>query len=122
MSLEHQEGLVIAWRARDFFLSKGRIYSGTLFTSWKVPQYTHNNDDWCHFAERIERSFWQKSLKKGTLGYEDEPYSYLIITKEVVDREGDRILKPPSKHSGHILFDVCASDNIKKITISRKQG
>ncbi|WP_342147847.1 small ribosomal subunit Rsm22 family protein [Rickettsiella endosymbiont of Aleochara curtula] len=107
--------------ARDFFLSKGGFIAAPCSHHGRCPIH-NNNDDWCHFAERIERSFWQKSLKKGTLGYEDEPYSYLIITKEVVDREGDRILKSPSKHSGHILFDVCASDNIKKITISRKQG
>lgn len=105
--------------ARDFFLAKGGFIVAPCSHHGRCPI---RNDDWCHFAERIERSFWQKSLKKGTLGYEDEPYSYLVISKEVVERQGERILKPPAKHSGHIQFDVCAPDNIKKITISRKQG
>lgn len=106
--------------ARDFFLSKGGFIAAPCSHHGRCP--IRNNDDWCHFSERIERSFWQKSLKKGTLGYEDEPYSYLVITKEAVERQGARVLKPPSKHSGHILFDVCTPDNVKKITISRKQG
>jgi ribosomal protein RSM22 (predicted rRNA methylase) len=106
--------------ARNFFLSKGGFIVAPCSHHGRCPII--RNDDWCHFAERIERSFWQKSLKKGTLGYEDEPYSYLVITKEVVERQGNRILKPPSKHSSHIIFDVCVPDNIKKITISRKQG
>ena len=105
--------------ARDFFLSKGGFIAAPCSHHGRCPI---RNADWCHFAERIERSSWQKSLKKGTLGYEDEPYSYLVISKEVVRRQGERILKPPAKHSGHIQFDVCAPDNIKKITISRKQG
>lgn len=107
--------------ARNFFLSKGGFIAAPCSHQGKCP-IRNNNDDWCHFAERIERSFWQKSLKKGTLGYEDESYSYLVITKEVVARQGVRILKSPSKHSGHIIFDICVADNIKKITISRKQG
>lgn len=105
--------------ARDFFLSKGGFIVAPCSHHGRCPI---RNGDWCHFSERIERSFWQKSLKKGTLGYEDEPYSYLVITKEVVERQGDRILKLPLKHSGHILFDVCSPDNIKRITISRKQS
>jgi ribosomal protein RSM22 (predicted rRNA methylase) len=105
--------------ARDFFLSKGGFIAAPCSHHGRCPI---RKGDWCHFAERIERSFWQKSLKKGTLGYEDEPYSYLVITKEVIERQGDRILKPPLKYSGQILFDLCAPDNIKKITISRKQG
>lgn len=39
-------------------------------------------DDWCHFSQRVERSSTLRRIKEGEMSYEDEKFSYCILTKE----------------------------------------
>ncbi len=78
--------------------------------------------DWCHFAERLERTSEHRNTKGGELGYEDEKYSYVILSREPVALPGARILRHPRKHSGHTEFELCTREGLKRETISRKQG
>jgi ribosomal protein RSM22 (predicted rRNA methylase) len=80
----------------------------------------HGN--WCHFAARVQRSSEHRAAKSAELGYEDEKYSYVVLGREPVDLPGARVLRHPRKHSGHVDFEVCTSEGLKRVTISRKQG
>jgi ribosomal protein RSM22 (predicted rRNA methylase) len=52
--------------------------------------------NWCHFYARVQRRALQKEIKQGTLGFEDEKFSYLLFSKEpVVSEEGARLLRKP---------------------------
>ncbi|HVH86830.1 MAG TPA: small ribosomal subunit Rsm22 family protein [Terriglobales bacterium] len=79
-------------------------------------------DNWCHFAERVQRMSAHRMAKGAELGYEDEKYSYLIVAREQVALADARILRHPQKHSGHIEFELCTNDGLKRETVSRKQG
>jgi ribosomal protein RSM22 (predicted rRNA methylase) len=79
-------------------------------------------DDWCHFATRVQRSSEHRVAKKAELGYEDEKYSYVVFGREPIDLGGGRVLRHPRKHSGHVDFEVCTSEGLKPVTLSRKQG
>lgn len=78
--------------------------------------------DWCHFSERLDRTSEHRSAKGGELGYEDEKYSYVILSREPVTLPAARILRHPRKHSGHTEFELCTREGLKRETISRKQG
>ncbi len=104
--------------ARDYFIEKGGYIIAPCSHSSVCPM---KNNNWCHFAERIERSSWQRSLKGASLGYEDEAYSYLIVTKFPVQQKGYRILSSPVKKSRHIILDLCVPYDIKKETVTRTQ-
>lgn len=67
--------------------------------------------DWCHFSQRIERSSLHRKLKRGSLGYEDEKFSYLIMGKEPFPSPSfSRILRHPLKKKGHVQFTLCSPE------------
>lgn len=75
-----------------------------------------NVDQWCHFRQRLSRSRAHKDIKKGTMGYEDEPYCYLLVAPAesvfTVDKVQGRVINSPRQRPGHIYVDVCAPSGI----------
>lgn len=78
--------------------------------------------DWCHFSERVERTSQHRQAKGGSLGYEDEKFSYIAAAKNPCAMAKSRILRHPQKHSGHMSFFLCTRDGLKTQTLSRKDG
>jgi len=77
-------------------------------------------NDWCHFSARLERTSFHRSIKQGTLGYEDEKFFYLIFgpaSKEC----NSRIIRHPMKYPKNYSFTLCTKDGIKNINITKKQ-
>lgn len=79
--------------------------------------------DWCHFSARLERTKLHRLLKEGSLGYEDEKYSYLIVSrKPVLAPPGSRILRHPQKGSGHVRLALCTDTGQREErVVSRKE-
>lgn len=78
--------------------------------------------DWCHFSQRLERSAWHMSIKDVALGYEDEKYSYVVVSKTPVALPEARVLRHPQHHSGHIDLTLCAREGLEHQVVSRRQG
>lgn len=78
------------------------------------------NGDWCHFVERLERSSLHVAIKEGTMGHEDEKFSYLAVSKAPSILPKARILRHPQHHSGHINFILCTDGGLEKKTISKR--
>lgn len=76
--------------------------------------------DWCHFSERIERSFLHRRIKKGTLGYEDEKFSYIVCSKGPCVLPDARVLRHPQKHTGHVALELCTAEGLKKQVVSKR--
>lgn len=76
--------------------------------------------DWCHFSKRLQRTRQHRILKEGTLGYEDEKFSYLAGSLKESVSYPSRILRHPLHHSGHTGLTLCTSHGIVKQTVSRK--
>lgn len=83
----------------------------------KLPQ-----DDWCQFACRIQRNKIHKKLKDGSSPFEDEKYSYIAFSKDIVERASNRILRHPIINKGFSEYKVCMEDGIKDIKLSKKDG
>lgn len=84
------------------------------------PMAVNSQKQWCHFAVRLQRNQFQRLLKRATLGYEDEKYSYLIATKVPPLQRNERIVKTPEKHSGHVRLTLCTNEGLIQKTISKK--
>lgn len=78
--------------------------------------------DWCHFSARVERTRLHRLLKEGSLGFEDEKFSYLIASKTAATPPIGRIVRHPIKSSGFVRMRVCTDEGrLEEKTITRKE-
>ena len=79
-------------------------------------------NDWCHFTCRIQRSKIHKKLKNGQSSYEDEKFSYIAFSKKSIKKCNNRILRHPIINKGYSEFKICTNNGIKNVKISKKDG
>lgn len=82
-------------------------------------------NDWCHFSQRLERSTEHRLVKSGSLGYEDEKFSYIIATRLDLPTAQARIVRHPRKHSGHVQLELCRVPGViakETVTKSNKEA
>ncbi|HEX2761843.1 MAG TPA: small ribosomal subunit Rsm22 family protein, partial [Rhizomicrobium sp.] len=60
-------------------------------------------DDWCHFSQRLPRSRDHMLLKDAGVPFEDERYSYVVVTRDAV-ASGARILAPVLESKPGLTF------------------
>ena len=80
-------------------------------------------DDWCASAVRVQRTKVHKYLKDADMGYEDEKFSYVAISKEKVifnNEEYSRILRHPKIENGRVTVKLCSKGEIVEKTITKK--
>jgi ribosomal protein RSM22 (predicted rRNA methylase) len=78
--------------------------------------------EWCHFGVRLERSREHQWVKEGTCGFEDEKFSYVIMTKGVAAPCLGRMVKDPVKRKGHTILTLCTEGGIELKTVSKKEA
>lgn len=65
--------------------------------------------DWCHFSVRLNRSREHMRMKGGTLGYEDEKFSYLVVARPGIGtRTPARVIRPPEENKFSVSLPLCA--------------
>lgn len=109
-------------KLRSLFLEKGlNIVAPCCFTG---PCNVKDNN-WCHFYKRIERTRLMKQIKGGELAYEDEKFSYLILSKEHFHKKKEsknRILRHPQQRKGLISFQLCSKEGIKEEIFTKSKN
>lgn len=111
------EGFKHILEARDMLLEKGANIVAPCVHNDKCPI---SKDDWCSFYVRVARSGIHRQAKKGELGYEDEKFSYIALSKTKIDTYKLRILRHPQIHSGYVKVKLCTQDGIVEKTYSKK--
>ena len=79
-------------------------------------------EDWCHFGVRVNRSSVQRRLKGGSLGYEDEKYSYIAVTRGDVGPCAARVLRRPLAEPRRVSLRLCATDGLRRELVTRREG
>jgi len=77
--------------------------------------------DWCHFAERVERSRMHRLVKQGDVPWEDEKFLYLAVGRERPVGHGSRVLTRPKINSGLISLKLCNADGSMTQPVIRKR-
>jgi ribosomal protein RSM22 (predicted rRNA methylase) len=78
--------------------------------------------DWCHFSVRLPRSRAHRQAKGGTLGYEDEKFSYLVVARPEIAMQPTtaRIIKQPVTKKFGVELPLCTPEGLETRLI-RKQ-
>lgn len=82
-------------------------------------------DDWCHFSCRLARSKIHKALKSADAPFEDEKFSYLIVSRlpAAVSLGGSaRVLRHPRIDKGKVELELCTPQGLVHQVITRKQS
>ena len=78
-------------------------------------------ENWCHFAVRVQRTRLHKALKGGDAPFEDEKFSYLVLTRQKPDDACRmRVLRHAQIAPGRITVPVCGEAGEKLLTVTKK--
>lgn len=112
------QGFARVLKAREFCVQKGgKVFAPCPHSEacpWK------RGPEWCHFGVRLERSFEHRFAKEGALGYEDEKFSYVILSKQEAALPLRRLLKDPARRKGHTIVTLCTSHGIERAVFTKK--
>lgn len=81
-----------------------------------------SSPNWCHFSCRLSRSRLHRQIKNADLGYEDEKFCYLAVSKNPTSHNYGRILRHPIINKGNISVELCSKIGIKQKTFSKKDN
>ncbi len=107
-------------KARDYCIAEGGEVYAPCPHSRRCPW--EGTEEWCHFGVRLERSEEHRLAKEGALGYEDEKFSYVIVSKNKKALTEARVLRDPMKRKGHLQLVVCTRKGIETQIVSKKDG
>lgn len=79
--------------------------------------------DWCHRPQRVARTSTHRAAKQAQLGFEDEKFSFVILTRAPPSRPtAARIVRKPIRAVGHVHLDLCAHGALSRLTVARSDG
>jgi ribosomal protein RSM22 (predicted rRNA methylase) len=110
-------GFATVLAARDTLIADGASLLAPCPHHDTCPMAAAN--DWCHFAQRLERSPLHRRIKGGSLAYEDEKFSYVVARKQHLPMAPSRIVRHPRKHSGHVQLTLCTHQGLETRTVTR---
>jgi ribosomal protein RSM22 (predicted rRNA methylase) len=76
-------------------------------------------NDWCHRPVRVARNAAHRAAKQAALAFEDEKFSYVVLTRAPVTSPGARIVRKPMRGSGHVHLDTCTPAGLERVTVAR---
>jgi ribosomal protein RSM22 (predicted rRNA methylase) len=77
------------------------------------------NGDWCHFSQRIERSKIHRAIKGAELGYEDEKFSYIAVSRQPAVPAAARVLRHPQNQPGRITLQLCTPAGLQERVVAK---
>ena len=78
--------------------------------------------DWCHFAQRLPRRRDHLQVKGVAVPYEDEKFSYVVLSRLAPEWIDARVLAPPVITKGAIISKLCTPDGLVRDAAERRNG
>jgi ribosomal protein RSM22 (predicted rRNA methylase) len=111
-------GFAVIRQARQWLLEAGAHLAAPCPAEGPCPM---PDNDWCHFAARLERGSLLRRMKEAKLGYEDEKFAYIAACREpATQRAAGRIVRRPEHAPGLVRLVLCDGARIREERISRR--
>ncbi len=78
--------------------------------------------DWCHFAQRLPRSRDHLQVKDADAPFEDEKFSYVVLSREKPQRAIARVLAPPHVAKGEATAKLCKERSVEMERAARRDA
>lgn len=78
--------------------------------------------DWCHFSVRLPRSRAHVQAKGGSLGYEDEKFSYLAVARPAILSRpaAARVIRPSVVRKFEVALPLCGTEGLEQRAVARR--
>ena len=76
--------------------------------------------DWCHFTQRLPRLRAHMQVKGAELPFEDEKFSYVVLTRTPLARCYSRVLAPPVVSKVEVSAKLCTADGLQIAKVPRR--
>jgi ribosomal protein RSM22 (predicted rRNA methylase) len=76
--------------------------------------------DWCHFTQRLARSRAHIQVKGAELPFEDEKFSYVVLTRRAVVTRAARVLAQPLAGKAEITAKLCSAGGLRIAKVPRR--
>ena len=113
------KGFATIRTARDQLIEAGAFLVAPCPHSNTCPMPT-DETDWCHFSARFDRTSLHRRLKGGSLGYEDEKFSYIAAAKHPVTAATARVIRHPLYQPGFIQLQLCTPEGLQTVSITKR--
>jgi ribosomal protein RSM22 (predicted rRNA methylase) len=113
------DGFARVLRARDLLLARGGFVTAPCPFDDRCP-WSDSETDWCHFAVRLARTTAHRVAKGGALGYEDEKYAYVAVSRQPTTRTSARVVRHPQIRPRLIELELCTPAGIQRRVVTRR--
>jgi ribosomal protein RSM22 (predicted rRNA methylase) len=76
--------------------------------------------DWCHFVQRLPRRRAHMQVKEAELPFEDEKFSYVVLTRAPATWRFARVLAPPVVSKVEVSAKLCTADGLQITKVPRR--
>lgn len=111
------QGASIIQQVRKFAIANGIHILAPCPHSGECP-LKDTSSRWCHFAVRTSRSKLHKTLKGGDAGFEDEKFSYIVLSRHPSTPPNYRLIGYPSGTKLREL-QVCSPKGAETLQVSK---
>ena len=78
--------------------------------------------DWCHFAQRLPRSRDHLQVKGASVPFEDEKFSYVVLSRAPPRGTDARVLAPPKVTKSAVTAKLCTAQGVITEGAARRDG
>ncbi len=76
--------------------------------------------DWCHFSQRLARSRAHKHLKGAELPFEDEKFSYAVLSRNPVAGRPARVMAQPKVSKVAVTMKLCTANGVDVASVPHR--
>jgi ribosomal protein RSM22 (predicted rRNA methylase) len=102
---------------REALLGQGAFVIAPCTHQFHCPMAGKN---WCHFKTRVQRSREHMHAKQATVPFEDEAYSYLVLSRRPVALAGGRVVAPASINKVAATLPLCDASGLRDEVIASR--